>query len=116
MGTELITAASAVTTGVKNVYDITTQLIRNRKQNKLITKGELQYLDVQITRTIQLVRQDARHRLSMSAMDKLEESYSRFVARDPNSTFGLMALELLRDEWQAYLTYNKTFDELTELI
>mgnify|MGYP006873121365 CR=1 FL=1 len=115
MGTELITTASAVTTGVKNVYDITTQLIRNRKQNKLITKGELQYLEVQMTKTIQLARQDARHKLSMSAQRNLEESYSHVAECDPNSPLGQMALELLRSEWQAYLSYSRDFDELTEL-
>ena len=55
------------------------------------------------------------NRYGMSSLSKLEESYSRFAERDPNSPFGLMALELLLSEWQAYLSYNRDFDELTGL-
>ena len=114
MGTELVTAVSAATTGMKNVLDITNQLIYNRKHNKMITKGELNCLEIKIAEAINQSRQDARHRLSLSAQDKIWESYSRIVDRDPNSPFGLMALEYLRDEMQAFLSYNRSFDRLTE--
>lgn len=113
MGTELITAVSAATTGVKNVYDITTQILRNRKQNKLITEGELEYLEVQIASAIQAAREDAKHALYISAQDKLWESCSRLRECDPNSLFGQLSLELIRDECQSYLSYGNDFDRLT---
>ena len=114
MKAELVTVVSAATTGVKNVYDITNQLISKRKRNKLITKGEMHCLEVKIAEAIGQAKQDARHALSLSAQDKLWESYSRIVERDPNSPFGLAAFELFREELQSYNSYNKSFDRLTD--
>lgn len=115
MNTELITAASAATTGVKNIFDITNRLIRKQKQNQLISKGELRYLECKIAEVFTREKQEARHRLSQSAQDKLRESYKKIMECDPNSPLGMVALELFRDEVRAYLSYNNTFDRLTEL-
>lgn len=115
MGTELVTVVSAATTGVKNICDITNQLINKRKQNKLITKGEMDCLKIKVNEAICQAKQNARHNFSLSAQDKLLESYTRIGEHDLNSPFGLIALELLRDELQAYILYGQDFDRLTSL-
>lgn len=115
MNTELINVVSATTTGVKNILDIINQVINKRKQSILISKWDMHCLEIKIAETFMQARQDARHRLSLSAQDKLWKSYSRIVERDPNSHFGMVALELFRDEVRAYISYNNSFDRLTEL-
>lgn len=114
MSNELITTVSSVTTGVKNIFDITTNMITNRAKNKLITQAELQYLKVTVQRTIELARGDARHRLSEHFLDNLQDTYQRIEDCDPNSMYGQIVFEMLRSEAASYFRYIEDFDLLTQ--
>lgn len=96
-----VTTVTAITTAVKNAVDVTNSMIGNRKQNKLVTKAQLQRLQTYVDRIIQEERMSAIHQLSMSAANKLEESYQK-VAEHANSPLGIFLMETFKHEAYAY--------------
>lgn len=92
---------ASVTTGVKNVYDIASQLIRARRQNRLINAGQLQQLNIAIQATLQADRIAAVHKLEGNAREFLIDTY-KDIERYLNTPIGDMLLESLKREARFY--------------
>lgn len=109
---ELIPTTASLTTAVKNVYDITLGLISTRKQNKLITAGQLRLLGNAIHQAVEEDRMAGMHRLMVSGRNNLIESYNQ-ISEFANTNFGDMLLETLRKECRYFDGYWESYDRLT---
>lgn len=109
---ELIPATASLTTAVKNVYDITTSLISTRKQNKLISTGQLRRLEVAIHHAVEEDRQSGLHQLMVSGRNMLMDSYSQ-ISEYANTEFGDMLLDSLHREARYFADYWDDYSHLT---
>ena len=110
---ELIPTTASLTTAIKNIYDITTSMISTRKQNKLITSGQLRQFEHAIQQAIEANRQAGMHRLMMHGRDLLAESEAQ-VSRYANTEFGDILLDSLHREYRYFLGYWEDYDRLTK--
>lgn len=101
MVTEIVTTTSALTTAVKNAHDITTGLINTRKQNRLISTGQLNRLNISIQEAIVADRMKGMHTLETYGRNCLMDSYHQ-IEEHLNTPLGDMLLETIRDELRFY--------------
>jgi len=110
---ELVTTTASLTTAVKNVYDISSNLIVIRKQHKLISAGQFRQLGVAISRVIEEERMVGMHSLMTKGRDLLIDSFKQ--AQDyANTDFGDMLLETIRDEARYFKGYWDDYDRFTK--
>ena len=109
---ELIPATASLTTAIKNVYDITTSMISTRKQNKLISAGQLCRLGNAIHQAVEEDRQSSMHQLMVSGRNMLIDSYKQ-ISEYANTEFGDMLLDSLQKEFRYFTGYWEDYDQLT---
>lgn len=110
---ELVTTTASLTTAVKNVYDISSNLIVMRKQNKLISAGQLRQLGVAISRVIEEERMAGMHSLMTKGRDLLVDSFKQ-IQDYANTDFGDMLLETIREEARYFKGYWDDYDHFTK--
>lgn len=109
---ELITSTSSLTTAVKNVYDITVSMISLRKQNRLISAGQLQLLKNAVQQAVEEDRITGMHYLMTHSRGLLVDSFNQ-VNVYANTDFGLILLESLKKEYFYFMKYCEDYDRLT---
>lgn len=109
----MIPTASALTTTVKNVYDITTSMLSTRKQHKLVTAGQLQLLGNEIQRVLEEDRMAGIHLLESRGRNYLIDSYNQ-ILEYANTEFGDMLMETLRKECRFFDRYCEDYERMTK--
>ena len=115
---DLIPIAASLTSAAKNVYDIATDMISTRKQNRLITSAQIRRFKNAIDEALERERQKARiegvHALETSARNMIIDSYKQ-VESYGNSPIGIMLLETVRDEMRFLQGYVDDYDRNTKV-
>lgn len=110
----LIPATASLTTVFKNVYDITTGIIGSRKQNKLITAGQLRLLENAIQQAVEQERMAGMHHLMVSGRNYLIDSFNQ-IKEYANTDFGDILLESLQMECRYYNGCCEDYNRMTRM-
>lgn len=98
---ELISIAASLSSAAKNAYDITTDMISTRKQNRLITSAQIRRFKNAIDEALERERQKARiegvHALETSARNMIIDSYKQ-IETYANTPIGIMLMESVCSE------------------